>query len=126
VTLAHSLLRADVVVALSTSAEIEAAIADRPVVTFRAGADAPGQEGLLHFRYLLEERGGHVIDSADLDEHIANLARVLQGDYDRARIRDFVERFVRPAGVAQPVSPTVASTVLELVTGRKPQTAYAR
>ena len=126
VTLAHSLRRADVVVALSTSAEIEAAIAGRPVVTFRAGADAPGQEGLLHFRYLLGEQGGHVIDSADLDEHVANLARVLHGDYDRERIGAFVERFVRPAGLARPVSPIVASTVLDLVAGREPQTASAR
>lgn len=126
VTLAHSLRRADVVVALSTSAEIEAAIAGRPVVTFRAGADAPGQEGLLHFRYLLEQQGGHVIDSSDLDEHVANLASVLHGDYDRARIGAFVERFVRPAGLARPVAPIVASTVLDLVAGREPETASAQ
>jgi len=105
---------ADAVVALSTTAEIEAANAGRPVVTFRAGADAPGQEGLLHFYYLLEERGGFVIDSRDLDEHVVNLSRVLRGNYDPAPIRRFVEGFVRPSGVSQPVSPLVASAVLEL------------
>jgi hypothetical protein len=126
VTLAGSLRRAHVVVALSTSAEIEAAIAGRPVVTFRAGSDAPGQEGLLHFRYLLEERGGHVIDSVDLDEHVENLGRVLRGGHDRDRIGAFVERFVRPQGVTRPVSPIVASAVLDLVAGREPATASAR
>jgi len=125
VTLTDALRRADAVVALSTSAEIEAAIAGRPVVTFRAGDDAPGQEGLLHFRYLLEERGGHVIDSADLTEHVANLTRVLQGDYDRERIAAFVERFVRPRGLEHPVSPLVAGAVLDFVSGREPATVSA-
>src|SRR2546428_2224897 len=50
----------DAVVALNTSAEIEAAILGKPVLTVRAGALAPGQEGQLHFRYLLEEHGGFV------------------------------------------------------------------
>ena len=123
VTLARALGQADAVVALSTSAEIEAAIAGRPVVTFRAGADAPGQEGLMHFQYLLERRGGFVIDSRDLDEHVVKLAGVLRGDYDAEGLRRFVERFVRPAGLSHPVSPTVASTVLELAGGRELQTS---
>src|SRR4029450_9620337 len=51
---ALSRLLADVaaVVALNTSAEIEAAIAGRPVLTFRAGEEARGQEGSIHFTYL--------------------------------------------------------------------------
>jgi hypothetical protein len=119
VTLARALGQADAVVALSTSAEIEAAIAGRPVVTFRAGADAPGQGGLLHFQYLLEQRGGFVIDSSDLDEHVVKLAAVLRGDFDPDGLRRFVERFVRPAGLSNPVSPAVASTILELAAGRE-------
>jgi hypothetical protein len=117
--LAPLLVDADVVVALNTSAELEAAIADRPVVTFRAGASAPGQEGSLHFRYLLEQSGGFVIDALDLDEHVRALSRVLGGDVDRDRMREFVERFVRPAGLDQPVSPLVASTILELSARRE-------
>ena len=113
-TLARLLAEADAVVALNTSAEIEAAIAGRPVLTFRAGAEAPGQEGSLHFEYLLAAHGGFVIDAADLDEHVARLAEVLHGDYDRAAPGRFVERFVRPAGRSVPVAPLVASTVLEL------------
>ena len=125
-TLAQSLLRADAVVALSTTAEIEAAIAGRPVVTFRAGPEAPAQEGALHFHYLLEQRGGFVIDSPDLESHAANLARVLHGDYDPEALRGFVERFVRPAGLERPVAPIVASAVLELVAEGAPETVPAR
>jgi hypothetical protein len=113
-TLSQLLAKTDVVVALNTTAEIEAAIADRPVLTFRAGREAPGQEGRLHFSYLLEEQGGFVIDADTLEEHLRKLGAVLRGDYDPSPIQRFVERFVRPAGLTQPVSPLVASAVLEL------------
>jgi hypothetical protein len=112
--LAELLVDADAVVALNTSAELEASLAGRPVVTFRAGSLAPGQEGSVHFEYLLEEHGGFVIDSWNLDEHVRNLSRALRGDVDRKRLPAFAERFVRPAGLARPVSPLVAATVLEL------------
>jgi hypothetical protein len=112
--LAAALRQADVVVALNTIGELEAAIAGRPVVTFRGGELAPGQEGSVHFEYLLEERGGFVVDSLDLAEHVANLARVLDGGYDQARLRMFVERFVRPCGLERPVAPIVAQRILEL------------
>jgi hypothetical protein len=118
--LARLLARADVAVALNTSAEIEAAIAGCPVVTFRAGQEAPGQEGSVHFSYLLAGSGGFVEDSPSLDAHTARLAAVLRGEYDRAGIERFVESFVRPLGVDKPVSPIVASTILELVSAAHP------
>jgi hypothetical protein len=111
--LAQALAGVDAVVALNTSGELEAAIAGLPVVTFRAGAGAPRQEGSVHFRYLLEQNGGFVIDSRDLDEHVQNLARVLRGEHDGERQRAFVESFVRPRGLDRPVSPAVADTILE-------------
>jgi hypothetical protein len=112
--LAPALADADAVVALNTSGEIEAAVAGLPVVTFRAGNDAPGQEGSVHFEYLLEANGGFVVDSTDLDEHVANLSRALRGEHDADRRRAFVERFVRPLGLDRPVSPTVAAEILRL------------
>jgi hypothetical protein len=85
------------------------------VLTFRAGAGAPGQEGSMHFRYLLEDAGGFVIDAGDLDEHVRALSRVLGGDFDAGRQRAFVERFLRPAGLDRRVSPIVASAILRHV-----------
>ena len=111
--LARALAGVDAVVALNTSGELEAAIAGLPVVTFRAGSGAPGQEGSVHFRYLLEENGGFVIDSRDLGEHVENLARVLNGGHDLERQRTFVESFVRPRGLDRPVSPLVVDAILE-------------
>jgi len=113
-TLAQLLHESDAMVALNTSAELEAAIAGKPVLTFRAGADAPGQEGSAHFAYLLEESGGFVIDAKTLDEHVARLGSVLRGDYDGDKIAQFVERFIRPGGVGQPVLPTVTSVILDV------------
>jgi hypothetical protein len=126
--LLSSLLRdADAVVGLNTSAELEAAIAGRPVLTFRAGADAPGQEGSAHFAYLLEENGGFVVDSGTLEEHVGHLARALRGEFDRACLEDFVARFVRPRGLAQPVVPLVASRILEVAyRGGAPQPVQAQ
>jgi hypothetical protein len=115
--LARTLAGVDAVVALNTSGELEAAIAGLPVVTFRAGNHAPGQEGSVHFRYLLEENGGFVIDSRDLDEHVENLERVLRDGHDRDGQRAFVERFVRPRGLNRPVSPAVVDAILEHVAG---------
>ena len=111
--LAALLADADTVVALNTSAELEAALAGRPVVTFRAGELAPGQEGSVHFEYLLEQHGGFVIDSRNLDEHVENLSRVLRGEIDTGGLTSFAEQFVRPAGLERPVSPLVAAAVLE-------------
>jgi hypothetical protein len=112
--LATTLAGVDAVVALNTSGELEAAIAGVPVVTFRAGPDAPGQEGSIHFEYLLERNGGFVVDSRDLDEHVANLRRALHGEHDLVGQRAFVERFVRPLGIERAVSPILAARILEL------------
>jgi hypothetical protein len=112
-SLARAVAGVDAAVALNTSAELEAAIAGLPVVTFRAGADAPGQEGSIHFQYLLEQNGGFVVDARDLDEHVRHLGRALRGEHDRDRQRRFVERFVRPLGLDRPVSPLVVDAILE-------------
>ena len=119
--LARLVRSANVAVALNTSAEIEAAIAGCPVVTFRAGPDAPGQEGSLHFSHLLTEHGGFVVDATTLDEHVARVAAVIRGDYDREAADRFVRRFVRPRGIDAPVAPIVASTILELIGASRPE-----
>jgi hypothetical protein len=112
--LAGLLAVASAVVALNTSAELEAAIAGKPVLTFRAGSKARGQEGSAHFRYLLSADGGFVTDARTLDEHVAKLAAAIRGDHDPAPARRFVERFLRPAGISEPVAPRLAATILDL------------
>ena len=60
----------DAVVALNTSAELEAGIAGRPVFTVLANDQAAdGQAQTLHFNYLLREHGGFVSYAVDLAQH---------------------------------------------------------
>jgi hypothetical protein len=117
--LVAALVEADLVVALNTSAELEAGIAGLPVVTLRAGADALGQEGSAHFHYLLEANGGFVRDTHDLDAHVQLLSAILAGDgFDRSELFGSAERFVRPLGITRPVAEIVASELIELAAGR--------
>jgi hypothetical protein len=108
------LTASDAVVALNTSAEIEAAIAGRPVLTVDAGELAPGQEGSTHYRYLLAGEGGFVDHAATLDEHVAQLARALTDDPGLAARRRFLEAFVRPRGPDVPVGPLLADEIERL------------
>jgi hypothetical protein len=112
--LAGLLTEASAVVALNTSAELEAAIAGKPVLTFRAGSKARGQEGSAHFRYLLAGEGGFVIDAQTLDEHVGKLAAAIRGVHDPEPARRFVERFLRPGGISEPVSPRLGATIYAL------------
>jgi len=103
------------VVGLNTSAEIEAGIVGRPVYTILDGA-AEGQQGSLHFRYLLSAQGGHVHLAETFDEHRAQLSDALAGRYDRAALETFVRTFVRPKGLDTPVAPLVADAIEALTT----------
>jgi FkbM family methyltransferase len=101
------------VVGLNTSAELEAGIVGRPVLTVLShelGAD--GQTNTLHFNYLLREHGGFVECSAAMSEHVAALAEALAAPPDPERIRQFISAFLRPCG-DQPVSPLLARTLVE-------------
>jgi hypothetical protein len=108
------------VVGLNTSAEIEAAIVGRPVFTI-VDSNAGGQEGTLHFHYLLRSQGGHVELAGDFEEHRMQLSAALAGRYDRSTINAFVERFVRPRGLNVAVAPIVADAIEALESaGRDP------
>lgn len=108
----------DAVVSLNTSAEIEAAIVGRPVLTIKAGEIAPGQEGSVHFGYLLEGEGGFVHSAAELDQHVRQLARALEDDPLAAERTRFLETFVRPNGIEAPAGPALADAIEELAEGR--------
>lgn len=111
------LTAAEAVVALNTSAELEAAIADRPVLTVGVGDLAPGQAGSSHFRYLLAGDGGFVEEAAGLDEHLDQLSRALTDDPHAAARRAFLERFVRPRGLDRPAGSELADEIEKLASG---------
>jgi len=108
----------DAVVSLNTSAEIEAAIVGRPVLTFDAGDQAPGQEGSVHFRYLLAEEGGFVEHALGLEAHLVQLASAVGNDPLADARRRFLETFVRPNGLDRPAGPDLADAILGLGSGR--------
>ena len=90
---------ADAVVALNTSAELEAGIAGRPVYTVLSTDDAAdGQANTIHFDYLLQQHGGFVHYAADLASHVAQLAAAVSAPPDTASIRSFIGAFLRPLG----------------------------
>jgi hypothetical protein len=124
-----SLSHAAAVVGLNTSAEVEASMLETPVYTFSAGDLAPGQEGTRHFYYLLEGHGGVVTHSETLEEHVQALANGVAGEVDRAAMRAFWERWVRPRGFDRPVAPILADEILELAASAprvRPLLRYAR
>jgi FkbM family methyltransferase len=103
------------VVGLNTSAELEAAIVGRPVLTVRAPEDlVDGQESTLHFHYLLEEHGGFVKSAGSLPEHLGQLASALAGGFDGLATVEFVRSFLRPAGLEQPATDGFVSAVERL------------
>jgi hypothetical protein len=106
--LSHSLA----VVGLVTSAFLEAAIAGRPVMTITPPAMQPHQEGMLHFRYLLEVEGGLLTRARTLDEHVAQLNGMTSGpDQWASRQQRFLRAFVRPHGLDAPATPRFADAV---------------
>jgi FkbM family methyltransferase len=101
------------VVALNTSAELEAGIAGRPVYTVLSrGAAADGQANTVHFDYLLRDHGGFVHYAPDVPAHLAQLADALRTPPDTEAIRDFIGRFLRPLG-DRPVAPALAEALIE-------------
>jgi hypothetical protein len=106
------------VVGLNTSAQIEAGILGKPVLTLLAPGFERGQGGTLHFRYLLREEGGFVELAKDLAEHTTHLARAIGGGYDLAGIRSAVERFIRPDGWHRPATPILANAITEMAPGK--------
>ncbi len=108
-TIAHSAA----VVGINTTAMIEAAVIGKSVLTILASEFA--QEDTLHFHYLLEENGGFLHVASSLEEHAAQLARVLdEGAEGSEQRRRFVESFVRPHGLERPATPILADAVQEL------------
>jgi hypothetical protein len=93
------------VVGINTSAEIEAAIVGRPVLTVRAPEFVHAQEGTLHFEHLVNAERGFVRQATTLDEHVRHLGAALESGADVETRRRFLESFLRPHGLDVPVTP---------------------
>ena len=110
-TLFDSLYHSAAVVGLNTSAQLEAGILGRPVLTMLVPEFAEGQQGTLHFSYLLKEHGGFVDVAPDFDTHRRQLAAAVAGDYDARTIRTFIETFLRPHGIDRPAAPFMVQAI---------------
>ena len=106
------------VVGLNTSAQIEAGILGKPVFTLLAEGFEHGQQGTLHFHYLLKGQGGFVEMAQDLDEHMNHLDAAFKGAVDTEAIREAVARFIRPHGWHQPATPILAEAICSLAPTR--------
>jgi hypothetical protein len=91
-------------VGINTSALIESGIVGRPVFTVLASEFAGQQEGTLHFKHLKNANGGLLHVAGSMQEHLAQLTRVVRGEHDAAKSRSFVQAFVRPHGLDTPAA----------------------
>ena len=106
-----SLYHSVAVVGLNTSAMIEAGILGKPVFTLMPDEFAGGQEETLHFHYLRAANGGLLNEASTFDEHVSQLAGALRGGTAGERALAFVERFVRPRGLASEVAPVMVEEI---------------
>jgi hypothetical protein len=102
-----SIFHSAAVVGINTSAQIEAAIVDRPVHTILAEEFRRTQLGTLHFPYLIADDFGHLYVARTLEEHAALLEPSLDDGEHRERNERFLRRFVRPFGLDVPAAPKV-------------------
>jgi hypothetical protein len=110
-----SLYYSDAVVGLCTSAFIEAAIVGRPVLTLLLPPYRIHQNGMTHFRYLLNVGGGLLVTAPDLESHLAQLGQLVGGPRERdERNRRFITAFVRPRGLESPATPVFVDAVEQL------------
>jgi hypothetical protein len=95
-----SIAHSAAVVGRNTSAQIEACIIGKPVLTILESGSSSGQVGTLHFHYLRRERGGFLIEASTIDQHLNQLCAVLDGGLEDADCSArFLKSFVRPLGL---------------------------
>jgi hypothetical protein len=73
------------------------------------------QEGVQHFRYLMNVEGGLLRVTRSVPEHLSELADELAQPVGRnERNQRFVKAFVRPQGLAVPATPAFVAAVEDL------------
>jgi hypothetical protein len=110
-----SLYHSHAVVGLVTSAFLEAGIVGRSVHTLLLPEFEMYQEGVQHFRYLVEVEGGLLRVTRSFADHLAELAAVLAqpARRDAQNVR-FMQAFVRPRGLEAPATPAFVDAVEQL------------
>jgi hypothetical protein len=109
-------------VGINTSPMIESGILNKPVFTILAPQFKDTQEGTIHFAHLVE--GGLLNVSHDLDEHVRQLIKVLDGEETyHERIREFIQSFVRPHGIQKECTPLFVKALEDLNNGMMAPTA---
>ena len=118
-----SMFHSAAVVGLNTSALVEAAIVDRPVFTILRPEFRDNQEGTFHFHHLLTVGNGCLHAARTLEEHAGQLAGALRGEWRGNQA--FVERFIRPRGLATAATPVFVEAVERIASSgpRAPQRA---
>jgi hypothetical protein len=113
-----SLYHSHAVVGLVTSAFLEAAIVGRPVLTLLLPEFEMYQEGVQHFRYLMEVEGGLLRATRSIPDHLTELAQTLAqpAERDERNIR-FIRAFVRPEGLDVRATPAFVAAVEAIVQG---------
>jgi hypothetical protein len=112
----ESLHYSSAVVGITTSAFIEAAVVGRPVMSFYLDDLRPEHEDSLHFQYLADADHGLLTMADSLEEHVRQLAVVLEGpppDLIQRQTR-FVNGFVRPRGMDVAATSVVADALERL------------
>lgn len=106
-----SIVHADAVVGVNTSALIESVILDRPALAFPGPDFRSSQEELPHFRQLVGEEGVLKV-STSMAEHLVQLGNALaDASAESVRRRRFVETAIRPRGG----SPTATERVVAVL-----------
>ncbi|MEQ1730934.1 MAG: hypothetical protein ABL982_21405, partial [Vicinamibacterales bacterium] len=108
-----SMFHSRAVVGVNTSALIESGIVGRVVLSLVVDEFAGTQEGTLHFQHLKNAGGGLLRLASTLDEHITQVSRLIHDDpnNDQAKIRGFVQAFIRPHGLDVPATPRVVAAI---------------
>lgn len=108
-----SLFHCRAVVGINTSAQVEAAIVRRPVLTLLDERFRDTQQGVPHFAHLVgNDEAGVLTVARTWDEHIAQLGQVVSDlDTQRSRIDGFVRSFIRPHGMQVEAAPLAAAAV---------------
>jgi hypothetical protein len=110
-----ALHHASAVVAINSTALIEATILDRPAHSVALPELRSLQHDLLHYHYMLPENGGFLREAHTLEEHAQLLADDIASPEAFAdRRRSFVGSFIRPQGLAEPSTPRLVAELERL------------